>query len=179
MKVLIAGAGGFIGHHIAIEAAGAGHEIVACGRNADSIQMRFPSWKVISCDFTKDTAEDWLERLAGIDAVINAAGIFQSKGKNRIEAVHVAGPRALFEACAQLGISKLVQISALGADNRAGSQFHRTKLEADDYCLALASKHGLKGWTVIRPSLVIGRGGQSSALFAALGALPWPPRLGA
>ena len=30
----------------------------------------------------------------------------------------------------------------------------------------------------MRPSLVIGQGGQSTALFAALAALPWPPRLG-
>ncbi len=179
MKILIAGAGGFIGRQIALEAAGAGHEIVVCGRNADRLRLRFPCWTVIACDFTKDTAEDWRERLAGIDAVVNAAGVFQSDAKNSIEAVHVTGPRALFDACAQVSLSKLVQISALGADDAARTQFHRTKREADDYCLALAGKHGLQGWTVLRPSLVLGRGGQSSALFAALGALPWPPRLGA
>jgi hypothetical protein len=33
-------------------------------------------------------------------------------------------------------------------------------------------------WVVLRPSLIIGRGGQSSALFGALAALPLTPRLG-
>src|SRR5208337_2996448 len=66
---------------------------------------------------------------------------------------------------------------ALGADLGARPPFHRTKAAADELCMKLAREHDLGGWTVIRPSLVIGRGGQSTALFYALAALPWPPRL--
>ena len=179
MRVLVVGAGGFIGRHIAIEAARAGHEVVVCGRDTAQLRFMFPAWKAIPCDFARDGVEDWRQRLQGADAVVNAAGIFQGEGANSLEAVHVMGPRALFEACAELRIQKLIQISALGADDRAKSRFHLSKRKADTLCLSLAESHQLLGWTVVRPSLVIGRGGQSTALFAALGALPRPPRLAA
>ncbi len=179
MRILVVGAGGFIGRHIAIEAARVGHEILACGRDPANLRLMFPAWKAIRCDFNSDTAEDWKQRLEGVDAVVNAAGIFQGEGVNRLETVHTSGPKALFEACAELRIPKLVQISALGADGGAKTQFLVSKKQADDYCLSLAEDHQLLGWSVVRPSLVIGRGGQSTALFAALGALPRPPRLAA
>jgi uncharacterized protein YbjT (DUF2867 family) len=178
MRVLIVGASGFIGQHVAVHLAQAGHQILACGRDTESLRRRFPSWDVTHCDFSTDGANDWLVRLSGIDAVINAAGIFQSAGRNSFKAVHITGPAALFDACAKARIERLVQISALGADRTAQSQFHLTKRDADDYFISLAAQHGFSGWTVIRPSLVIGRGGQSTALFSALAALPWPPRLG-
>ena len=90
----------------------------------------------------------------------------------------LAAPRALFDACATAGINKLIQISALGCRSEAKSHFHLSKRHADEYCAALAEKNGLLQWTVLRPSLVIGRGGQSTALFTALAALPWPIRIG-
>ena len=179
MRVLVVGAGGFIGRHIVIEAARAGHEIVACGRDTAQLRFMFPALKAVACDFARDGVEDWRQRLEGVDAVVNAAGIFQGDGTNSLETVHVIGPRALFEACAELRVQKLIQISALGADKRAKSRFHLSKLKADNICMSLAESHQLLGWTVVRPSLVIGRGGQSTALFAALGALPRPPRLAA
>ena len=179
MRILVVGAGGFIGRHIAIEAARAGHEVVACGRDTAQLRFMFPRWKTTHCDFARDGFEDWRQRLQGVHAVVNAAGIFQGDKTNSLETVHVTGPRALFEACAELRIQKLIQISALGADDKAKSEFHLTKRKADALCLTLAESCQLLGWTVVRPSLVIGRGGQSTALFAALGALPRPPRLAA
>ena len=178
MRVLVAGAGGFVGQHIAAEAARAGHEIIACGRDTERLRLEFPAWPVVRCDYTRDTVEDWRHRLQGVDAVVNAVGLFQSEGANTLEAVHINGPRNLFDACAGLGIPKVIQISALGADSAAQSRFHLTKRKADDYCIELAERNGFSGWTVVRPSIVIGRGGQSTALFSALGAMPWPPRLG-
>ncbi len=178
MRVLIAGAGGFIGARIVAALQGAGHEVVACGRDPDRLQRLFPNVKAIACDFARDSAGDWHLRLANVDAVVNAAGIFRDHGANSFEQVHIAGPAALFKACSALKIPKLIQISALGAGEGPETQFHLTKAAADGCCMHLAQEHGLSGWTVIRPSLVIGQGGQSTALFAALAALPWPPRLG-
>jgi nucleoside-diphosphate-sugar epimerase len=178
MRILIAGAGGFIGGRIAAELQGAGHEVIACGRDPGRLQWLFPDAEAIACDFAKDSAADWRARLTAVDAVVNAAGIFRGHGADNFEQVHVAGPAALFEACAARQIPKLIQISALGAGVDAQTPFHRTKAAADERCLKLAQENGLPGWTVVRPSLVIGQGGQSTALFAALAALPWTPRLG-
>jgi nucleoside-diphosphate-sugar epimerase len=178
MRILIAGASGFIGSRIAADLLSAGHEIIHCGRDRGRLQRLFPSAQAIACDFAKDGAADWYKRLADVDAVVNAAGIFRSGPANGFERVHVSGPHALFEACAAARILKVIQISALGASPAAQTRFHATKHEADKGFLALAKEQNLPGWTVIRPSLVIGRGGKSTALFAALAALPWPPRLG-
>lgn len=178
MRVLIVGASGFIGGRIAIELMAAGHEVELCGRNVERLRMKFPSSRVLSCDLARDASEDWLPRLEQIDAVINAAGIFQAGGANSFEAVHIKGPGVLFEACAKARVSKVLQISALGADAKAASQFHLSKRGADEHFLSLAEKHGMANWIVLRPSLVIGRGGESTALFAALAAPPWPIRIG-
>jgi uncharacterized protein YbjT (DUF2867 family) len=177
MRILIAGAGGFIGGRIAVELHNAGHTIAACGRDVGRLGRIFPFAEALGCDLARDSALDWAGRLKNVQAVVNAAGIFRGHGANGLERVHATGPCALFEACAAAGIPKLIQISALGAGEGAETAFHLTKQIADNHCMRLAKEHSFPGWTVIRPSLVIGPGGQSTALFAALAALPWPIRL--
>jgi uncharacterized protein YbjT (DUF2867 family) len=123
----------------------------------------------------QDDIADWRRRLTGVDAVVNCAGLF---GDTRGYAdVHERGPAALFDACRAIGVGHVVQISALGADARAASAYHRSKAAADDHLAALDPAGSVMGWAVLRPSLVMGRGGRSSALFAALAALPVMPRL--
>ncbi|MGA9546342.1 MAG: NAD-dependent epimerase/dehydratase family protein, partial [Rhodomicrobium sp.] len=89
MRILVVGAGGFIGRHIAIEADRAGHEVVACGRDTAQLRFMFPRWKTTHCDFARDGFEDWRQRLQGVHAVVNAAGIFQGDRVNSLETVHV------------------------------------------------------------------------------------------
>ena len=178
MHILITGAGGFIGGRIAADLQAAGHRLIVCGRDRERLQLLFPHAGAVACDFAKDGPADWRARLETVEAVVNTAGIFRGRGANSFEQVHIAGPAALFEACAALRVPKLIQVSALGAGEGAQTPFHLTKAAADAHCLQLAQESGLSGWTVVRPSLVIGQGGASTALFSALAALPWPPRLG-
>jgi nucleoside-diphosphate-sugar epimerase len=179
MRVLVLGAGGFIGGRIAAGLLASGHDVVPCGRDAAALRRRYPGLPVVVADLARDGAPEWLPRLAGLDAVVNAAGVL---GNATLEAVHSRGPAALFDACAEVGIARLAQISALGADADAHSRFHLTKRAADEHLLhlrdAAGPAGGRTGWCVLRPSLVIGRGGRSTALFAALAALPYPLRLG-
>lgn len=174
MRVLVIGADGFIGARIVAELAARGHEAVCCGRNEAALRRRCPGQEVLRCDLTADDSAAWLPRLRGVDAVVNAAGIL----RGNLEAVHHRGPIALFDACAAARIAKVIQISALGADASAVSQFHRTKRAADEHLARLADERRAAGWCVVRPSIVVGRGGQSTALFSALAALPRPLRLG-
>jgi uncharacterized protein YbjT (DUF2867 family) len=154
LRILILGAGGFIGRHVASALRRAGHEVVA--------------GKV---DFVRAlTPEDWRSALSGIDAVINAVGIIRERGQRRFEALHDAAPRALFDACAAAGVRRVVQISALGADEGARSRFHLSKRSADEHLAALDLD-----WTVVQPSLVFGADGKSARLFALLAVLPVTP----
>ncbi len=97
-------------------------------------------------------------------------GIIRETGSQRFRALHEQAPIALFKACEQAGIRRVIQISALGADDQAQSQYHLSKKAADDFLAASSLK-----WTILRPSIVYGPGACSMAFFKALAALPVTP----
>lgn len=156
MAILIAGRRGFLGSRIAAALEREGFEV----RGADRPHA----------DLARDhEAADWLPRLAGVDLVVNAAGIFRERGAATFEAVHERGPIALFTACASRGIP-VVQLSALGASPGAPTAFLRSKHGADAALLAMEIPS-----VVLQPSLVYGAGGASAGLFAMMACLPWIP----
>jgi uncharacterized protein YbjT (DUF2867 family) len=161
MNILLTGASGFIGRHLAAALIGAGHRVKPVSRR-DGIDVRHML-----------APQDWLPHLDGIDAVINGIGVIGETRTQRFAALHTQAPSALFRACARAGIRRVVQISALGADETAFSAYHLSKRAADD-CLRSLDLDGF----VLRPSLVYGRGGASTALFMRLARLPRIPVVG-
>jgi hypothetical protein len=127
----------------------------------------------VRADLSKDSARDWHGRLCNIDAVVNVVGALEGK----LEALHGSGPAALFDACAEAGIPRMVQVSALGAADGT-TRFLGTKRTADEHLFRLRHEDGRRGWIVLRPSLVVGRGGYSTGLFSSLAVLPRPIGLG-
>lgn len=160
MRILLVGASGFIGRHLCDRLVQEGHEVVPASRR--------PPSGGISADFRHDVRpESWVPRLTGVDAVVNAAGIFEETAAGAFRSVHDAGPRALFAACERAGVRVVIQVSALGADAGAASRFHLSKREADDALRA----SGLD-WAIVQPSLVYGYDGGSARQFCVLAALP-------
>lgn len=167
MHILLTGASGFIGRAVHAALAGAGHHV----RCAVSPRSAAALPGAVAVDFARDTAPAaWLPRLDGIDAVVNAVGVLRDSRARPIEAVHRDAPIALFDACAQAGVRRVVQISALGIEGNP-TRYAGTKRAADAHLLALAAR-GAFSATVVRPSVVFGRGGASSAFFMQLARLP-------
>lgn len=167
MRILLTGSTGFIGQTLHAALTQAGHTVYGgiSPRQAPRNALQIPM------DFAHDTVPTfWLPRLEGIDAVVNAVGVLRDSRARPIAAVHRDTPVALFEACAQAGVRRVVQISALGIDGSA-TQYASTKRAAEDRLWALAAQHKLQP-TILRPSVVFGRGGDSSALFMNLARLP-------
>lgn len=163
MKILICGASGFIGRAVCERLSSAGHDIVRGVRKVQSSSD-------IRIDYNLDTrVDDWISRLTGIDAVVNAVGIIVEQGKARFEEVHQQVPIALFTACSQTGVKRVIQISALGAETGTTAYF-RTKRAADDTLMRLPIE-----WQILRPSLVYGPDGASATAFRALASLPIIP----
>lgn len=161
MNVLLTGANGFIGRNIAAALAAAGHQIRPVSRSSGT-------------DFSSMlTPGPWLSHLEGIDAVINCVGIIGERRSQRFEPLHTLAPVALFRACARAGVRRVLQISALGADQTAFSAYHLSKRAADDVLRSLDLD-----WFILRPSLTYGRGGKSAELFMRLAALPVVPVIG-
>jgi uncharacterized protein YbjT (DUF2867 family) len=132
MKVLVTGAAGFIGHTLCGTLQARGHEVLGASRRARSSDGRM-HW--IAIDVAIAQASDWLVHLRSVDAVVNTVGIFRETAGQRFDAIHIAGPRSLFRACADAGVRRVVQVSALGADDSADTDYHRTKKAGDDALL--------------------------------------------
>ena len=167
MNILLTGSTGFIGHTLKTALEAAGHTVQA----GVSPHHKAPKPGQVPMDFAHDTtAAAWLPRLKGIDAVVNAVGVLRDTQARPIDAVHRDTPVALFDACAQAGVQRVVQISALGIEG-SSTRYAQTKRAAETHLLALAAKGALCP-AILRPSVVYGKGGDSSALFMNLARLP-------
>lgn len=166
MKILICGARGFIGGHLQRALVSAGHEVMA-----GVSSPRPGEHNTIAMNYAQDVhPSDWLLRVRDVDVVINAVGILRSTGSRPISAVHTDTPKALFEACAQTGVRRVIHISALGIEH-SPTQYAQTKLAAEQHLKSLVSAGKLSA-TILKPSIVFGKGGDSSALFVNLARLP-------
>jgi uncharacterized protein YbjT (DUF2867 family) len=170
MRVLLLGATGLIGRAALTRLIADGREVVGLARDVRGIAHELPQVRFLACDLGRMTAaEAWIDLVAGVDAVVNAAGQLQDGGGDDVEAVQERAVVALGEACARRGVRRFVQVSAVGATEDAPTAFMRTKARADARLAAL----GLD-LVVLRPGLVLAaqaHGG--TALIRALAALPF------
>ena len=155
MKILLTGGSGFIGGYIAKALQMAGHELIIAHRGS-------------GIDFNRMLRkEDWLPYLQDVEVVINSVGIIAETSRQRFTALHTKAPIALFQACVTTGVKRVIQISALGADENAFTPYQVSKKVADDHLRSLPLD-----WFILRPSLVYGAGGKSAALFERMANLP-------
>src|SRR5581483_5511763 len=89
--------------------------------------------------------------LEGAEACVNAVGVLMETGRQRFASVHVMGARTVAEAAARAGASRLVHISALGADPDSPARYARTKAAGE-----IAAREAFPGATILRPSIVFG-----------------------
>jgi NADH dehydrogenase len=147
MKILVAGAGGFVGRALLKRLAG--HDLVLPSRRPEQflglgLKGAFPR-------FTPDLAGLVAEHRP--ELVINLLGIIKKKGGETFEKVHLDYTRALAEGARRCGARRFIQMSALGADPASPSAYQRTKARAEEFL-------GTSGLdcVIFRPSLITGPG---------------------
>lgn len=116
-----------------------------------------------------------LERaLDGATVSLNLVGIGRETGRQGFQAVHVMGARNIAEAARTMGVARVVQMSALGADAASPSKYQRTKAEGEAAVRAIYPDAA-----VVRPSVVFGNGDGFFNKFAAMAQLsPALPLIG-
>jgi uncharacterized protein YbjT (DUF2867 family) len=162
--VLVLGAGGFIGGHVCAALQTGGWKVWR-GVRAGARTLRGGE---VECDFARLLSPaDWEPLLAGVDAVVNVAGILRETRMQRFEPIHVQAPLALARACIACGVQRLVQVSALG--HPADGEFIASKHRGDAALLQLPLEV-----TVLRPSVVYSTSGSwgGTSLLRAMAAVP-------
>lgn len=169
MRVLVLGGYGLIGLETGRALRQAGHEVVGFARSEATGRRLAPglSWRAGDLRNLL-TAERWTPHLAGIDAVVNAAGALQDGPQDDLRAVHDTAIRALVAACERRGVKRFVQISAPGAVPEARTAFLATKAAGDAAVRASSLE-----WTILKPGLVMSAGAYGgTALLRTLAAFP-------
>lgn len=166
MRILVLGAGGFIGRHIVAELLKSGHQPVGAVRRVADFARAFPGVAALACDLARDiSVHDWLPRLDGVDAVVNAAGVLSGAD---MDAVHVTAPRALYEASVAAGVKRVVLISAISARPEVDTDYARAKLAGEKLL-----QEGSLDWTILKPSLIVAKGSYGgTSLLRGLAGLP-------
>ena len=165
-KILVLGGTGFVGHHVCELLSLQGHQVVVPTRrmpSAHSIQM-LPGVTPVEADVHHP--EELQALVRGQDAVLNLVAILHGT-QAQFEHVHVAPPSKLSLACLAEGVSRLVHVSALGADLNGPSMYQRSKAQGEQVLLTAAQRDALH-LTLLRPSVIFGSDDKFINLFARL-----------
>ena len=160
-RVLVTGAGGFVGSHVVTALASVGYGVVRIGRTDHG-----------GSDFAKDIGPctTWDDALDGVNFVVHAAGIAHATNRQAgdYHRVNAAGTRRLAEEAARAGVERLVFLSSIGVHGGSSAEpvseisplvldspYVSSKLDAEIALAAVADSTNLET-VVLRPSLVYG-----------------------
>ncbi|WP_337185073.1 complex I NDUFA9 subunit family protein [Phenylobacterium sp.] len=164
--VTVFGGSGFVGTQAVRFLAKAGWRIRVAVRNPNlAYRMRLLG-DVGQVDIVQANLRDrpsLARALEGATAAANLVGLLYERGRQGFQAVHVMGARNVAEAARAAGATRLVQVSALGADSGSPSKYARTKAEGE-----AAVREVFPGAVVARPSIVFGPGDGFFERFATM-----------
>lgn len=164
-RICILGGSGFVGRSICAELARRGTAIRVMARRRERARhlLVFPNLEVVegSCRIAPDLADAFKD----CDAVINLVGILHPRGEATFERVHAELPALVRRVCEERGVSRLLHMSALGADPEAPSAYLRTKGVGEEAAHADGAAVAV---TSFRPSVVFGPGDGLFNRFAGL-----------
>ena len=175
--VTVFGGSGFVGRHLVRALADRGWRVRVASRRPDLAFALQPSGRVGQINAVQANLrypESIARAVRDADAVVNLVGLLAQGGTQTFSAIHTEGSRLIAEATRAAGLSRFVQMSAIGADPASASEYGRTKAAAEAAVLAVIPEA-----VIVRPSIVFGPEDKFFNRFAAMARLmPALPLIG-
>ena len=148
------GGSGFIGRYVVKRLAQQGYIVRVPSRDPEGALFLKPMGSVgqvvpLYCSVTNEATVQ--RAVEGAEIVINLVGLLAEHRKASFQAIHTDGAERIARVSAAAGVSRLIQISAIGADPNSRSRYAATKGKAEQAVLA-----AFPNATILRPSLVFG-----------------------
>lgn len=152
--VTVFGGTGFIGRQVVRSLAKQGWRVRAAARNVGRgyrLRMLGDVGQIEVVQANIRDPESVARALDGAEACVNLVGVLWESGRQGFQTLHATGAKTIAEAAAARGITRFVQMSALGADAGSASKYARTKAEGE-----AAVRAAIPTATILRPSVVFG-----------------------
>ena len=175
--VTVFGGSGFVGRHVVRALVQRGYRVRVAVRRPDLAGFLQPLGTVGQIHAVQANLrypDSVAAAVKGAVAVVNLVGILQEGGRQSFAGVQANGARAVAQACAAAGVTRVVHVSAIGAAAESGSAYARSKAEGE-----AAVQAAVPSAIVLRPSIVFGPEDGFFNRFAALARmLPVLPLIG-
>ena len=155
MRILVTGGTGFIGRNLVQELDDRDHDVTALARDPGSADLPDGVETAMGDVTAYESMED---AFADQDVVVNLVALsplFEPAGGLSHMSVHLRGTQNVVKAAEAHDVGKIIQMSALGADPSGPTSYLRAKGQAEEVV-----KNANSRWTVFRPSVVFGDGGE-------------------
>jgi NADH dehydrogenase len=168
------GGSGFIGRYVVKRLAQLGYVVRVAVRDPEGALFLKPMGAVgqIVPLFASVAREATVHRaVEGADLVVNLVGILAESRGASFQAIHTKGAEQIAVQASACGVSRLVQVSAIGADPDSPSRYGASKGAAEALVRA-----AFPAATILRPSLVFGQEDQFFNRFGEMARLlPFMP----
>ncbi|HWQ03621.1 MAG TPA: NAD-dependent epimerase/dehydratase family protein [Candidatus Nitrosotenuis sp.] len=176
-SVFITGSSGFVGRHLVRRLLGGEAQTISClSRTEATTDLEVPAGKVVQHirGSLFDTAL-YERELAQSECVVHLAAATGKAAPEEHFRVNLEGTRTLVSACQQAGVRNFLHISTIAVKfpDKTRYPYAQAKQQAEDVVRA----SGLR-FTIVRPTMVLGRGSAVLEGLARLAALPIVPIFG-
>ncbi|MCG9915542.1 MAG: complex I NDUFA9 subunit family protein [Phenylobacterium sp.] len=175
--VTVFGGSGFVGSQVVRALARAGHRVRVAVRQpgrAHDLLMLGDVGQIQVVQANIRDPDSVARALDGAQACVNLVGVLYESGRQKFASLHTEGAANVAQAAKAAGISRMVQVSSIGADAGSPSAYARTKAAGE-----AAVREALPQAVILRPSIVFGPEDDFFNRFAAMAVLsPALPLIG-
>ena len=168
MKVLVTGASGFLGSHVAEQLSKAGHTVHALVRTTSNTKFLKTLSNVVLFDGAIESYDGIAKAISGVDAVVHSAGIVKAKRPEDFAKTNVGGTENVLRAAKEHApnVKRVVHVSSLEAvgpsvdgkpvpvdQENPVTAYGRSKLDAEKLAKSYAKDLPI---TILRPTGIYG-----------------------